>query len=183
VITISAPSGGPETISLDSAGTAIDIVFQGHTTVSSISGAYAVMPTAAPVLTIGGETFTAINNGATYVIDGHTITPGGLLETVVLDGKTYLISLAPQATILMIETEGSDGKVTGTTYETLFPAQMTRGTITNTATAGSSPSAGGASSTDGSAGDGSSPSAADTLALRLSGALVALGSLALAVWL
>ncbi|TKA71858.1 hypothetical protein B0A55_09830 [Friedmanniomyces simplex] len=186
VITISAPSGGKETISLDSAGTALDIVFQGHTTVSTISGAYGVMPTAAPVLTIGGETFTAINNGATYVIDGHTLTPGEA-ETVTIGGHTYVISLAPQATMLMVETEGSDGRVTGTSYETLFPAQMTKGTVTNTvgmATAGGSLSAGGAASTGGGAGAAGLASGAESsLALRLSGAVVAVGSLGLAVWL
>ncbi|KAK0317624.1 hypothetical protein LTR82_011393 [Friedmanniomyces endolithicus] len=186
VITISAPSGGKETISLDSAGTALDIVFQGHTTVSTITGAYAVMPTAAPILTIGGATFTAINNGATYVIDGHTLTPGQV-ETVIISGHTYIVSLAPQATILMIETEGSDGKVTGTTYETLFPAQMTRGTVTNTigmATAGGSLSAGVAAATSGSGSAAGLASAAEpSIALRLSAAVVAIGSLVLAVWL
>jgi len=185
-ITIFGPNG-METISLDSAGTALIDIADGHTTTSTISGAYGVMPTAAPVLTIDGETFTAINNGATYVIDGKTLTPGDI-ETVTISGHTFIISLAAQATLLMIEEEGSNGQVTATSYETLFPAQMTRGTVTNTfatngaATAGASVSGAGASSTGGGA-DASLQNGSPSLAFQISGLAVAFGSLALAIWL
>ncbi|KAK5127236.1 hypothetical protein LTR85_008598 [Meristemomyces frigidus] len=184
-ITISG-TDGVETVSLDSAGTALVEVSDGHTTTSTISGAYGVMPTAAPILTIDGETFTAIGNGATYVIDGQTLVPGDI-ETVTISGHTFILSLAPQATMLIIEEEGPNGQVTATSYETLFPAQMTQSTVTNTLGANGSPSAGGSASTAGASStggvDASLQNASPSLSLQLGGFIVALGSLALAIWL
>lgn len=128
-ITISGEDG-PETISLLAAGTAIISAHAGATTTSSISGAYGVMPTNAPILTVDGETFTAINDGATYIIDGQTITPGGS-DTVTINHHAYQISLSPHATMLEVERLGADGKVVSTKF-TLFPAQMPSTTIYNT---------------------------------------------------
>ncbi|KAK4539420.1 hypothetical protein LTR36_010941 [Oleoguttula mirabilis] len=177
---------GVETVSLDSAGTALVEVSNGHTTTSTIPGAYGVMPTAAPVLTVDGETFTAVGNGATYVIDGMTLTPGDT-ETVTISGHTFVLSLAPQATMLIIEEQGPNGQITATSYETLFPAQMTRGTVTNTLGADGSPTAGAsanAASASSTGGLGASlQNASPTLSLQISGLFMALGSFALAVWL
>lgn len=82
-----------------------------------------------PVLTIDGQTYTAIANsgaaGGTYVIDGQTLTPGG---SIVIDGTT--ISLSPSATVLVV-----DGHT-----QTLVPASATRAEAsaerTSTASAG-----------------------------------------------
>merc|ERR1711939_1115476 len=89
-ITLSGSNGeGMETVSLDSAGTAIEIISDGQTSTSTIPDAYEVMPTAAPILTINGATFTAMNNGATYIISGKTLTPNEA-ETVTISGRTFL---------------------------------------------------------------------------------------------
>ena len=56
------------------------------------------------------------------------------METVTVAGKTYIVSLSPQATVLEIEVEGPGGAVTATSFETLFPATNTRGTVYMTAT-------------------------------------------------
>ena len=135
--------------------------------------------TAPPVLTIGGKTFTAINNGYTYVINGQTLTPGEL-ETVTVNGKTYVISLAHGATVLVIETEGPNGKVTATSYETLYSGSGSRPTITNTvgvigASSASRPSAPSQSA--------SLQGSASSLTIQLSTICVALFSLILALWL
>lgn len=82
-----------------------------------------------PVLTIDGQTYTAISNsgaaGGTYVIDGQTLTPGG---SIVIDGTT--ISLSPSATVLVV-----DGHT-----QTLVSASATRAEAsaerTSTASAG-----------------------------------------------
>ena len=184
-ITITDASGNVETLSLDAAGTALIEISAGHTITSTISGAYGVMPTAAPILTIGDDTFTAINNGATYIIDGKTLVPGDI-ETVVVGGKTYIISLAPQATMLMIETENSNGVVTATSFETLFPAQMTMGTVTNTlpgATAGGNRVQSSATATSTGSDAGLQNSARIGAAVQVSALAVAVGSLALALLL
>lgn len=61
-----------------------------------------------PVLTIGGSTITALpSGGVTYVIDGQTQTPDGV---VTVSGRT--ISLSPSATALVIDSQTT----------TLFPA-------------------------------------------------------------
>ncbi|KAF2861308.1 hypothetical protein K470DRAFT_230717 [Piedraia hortae CBS 480.64] len=108
-----------QTVSLDGAGTAVITISSDHTITSTISGAYGIVPTAAPILSIGKRNFTAINNGATYVIDGKTLTPGDT-ETVTIDGKGYVISLEPEATLLDVSTIGG-----GSSKETLFPARVT----------------------------------------------------------
>lgn len=124
-ITITGPMG-VETISLNLAGNELLSVISGMTMTSSIgSGAAA---TAAPVLTIGGQTFSAVGTGPqgpTYLINGQTLTEGEI-ETVTISGHTFVISLSPQATVLMIEEEGPNGQITATSMETLFQAQWPR---------------------------------------------------------
>lgn len=187
-VTLSGPNG-METLSLAPSATALIEIFSGKTFTSTIAGAGEIAPTAAPVLTIGGETFVALpGNGRgepSYVVGGATLTPGEE-ETVTLDGSTYIVSLAEQATVLRIETLGG-GTVTATTIETLFPAPDARGTVYMTAS-GTGSSAGGTegaartSSSDDSGGAGSQ-SAATSLALQISGLVAAGGTLVLAVWL
>lgn len=134
-ITISG-ADGQETISLLAEGTAIVSAHAGVATTSSINGAYGVMPTNAPILTIAGQTFSAIDE-ATFIVDGQTLTPGGS-DTVTINGHRYIISLSPHATLLQIETLGQNGKVISTMLETLFPAQQPATTITNTEPAATS---------------------------------------------
>ncbi|RMX84456.1 hypothetical protein D0869_04560 [Hortaea werneckii] len=194
-ITLSGSNGeGMETVSLDSAGTAIQVISDGQASTSTISGAYEVMPTAAPILTINGETFTAMNNGATYIISGKTLTPNEA-ETVTISGRTFVVSLAPQASLLVISAENGNGQVTATSYETLFPVQMTGGVVTNTVGMNGGGSGGAVTRT--SMGPGASATGSDTpeeydpslqnsgssLAVQLTGFAVAGGSLVLAVFL
>ncbi|RMY08687.1 hypothetical protein D0868_04663 [Hortaea werneckii] len=194
-ITLSGSNGeGMETVSLDSAGTAIQVISDGQASTSTISGAYEVMPTAAPILTINGETFTAMNNGATYIISGKTLTPNEA-ETVTISGRTFVVSLAPQASLLVISAENGNGQVTATSYETLFPVQMTGGVVTNTVGMNGGGSGGAVTRT--SMGPGASATGSNTpeeydpslqnsgssLAIQLTGFAVAGGSLALAVFL
>ena len=139
--------------------------------------------TAPPVLTIGGQTFTAINSGATYVIGSQTFSSGDI-ETVTINGKTYIISFLPGATVLMIETEGPNGKVTATTYETLLAGSGTRPTVTSVV--GVHASAGARPSGSASASISVQPALQNGvahLAASVGGMCVALGSLAFAVWL
>merc|ERR1712054_231494 len=194
-VTLSGSNGeGMETVSLDSAGTAIEIISDGQTSTSTIPDAYEVMPTAAPVLTINGETFTAINNGATYIISGKTLTPNEA-ETVTISGRTFVVSLAPQASLLVISSENGNGQVTATSYETLFPVQMTGGVVTNTV--GMDGGGNGGAVTRTSMGPGASATSSNTpeeydpslqnsgssLAVQITGFAVAGGSLVLAVFL
>ncbi|KAI7691991.1 hypothetical protein KC322_g11079, partial [Hortaea werneckii] len=194
-VTLSGTNGeGMETVSLDSAGTAIEIISDGQTSTSTIPDAYEVMPTAAPVLTINGETFTAINNGATYIISGKTLTPNEA-ETVTISGRTFVVSLAPQASLLVISSENGNGQVTATSYETLFPVQMTGGVVTNTV--GMDGGGNGGAVTRTSMGPGASATGSNTpeeydpslqnsgssLAVQITGFAVAGGSLVLAVFL
>lgn len=131
---------------------------------SSILGA----TTSAPVLTIDGNTYTALDYGGTsYDIDGLTLTPGGIIT---VHGQT--ISLAPQATVLVV-----NGQTT-----TLFPAT---GTVTTTSTvvkpaaqASGSPGAAITSGTSGTSGTHNLQSAAPHLAaLKCSFALFTLALL------
>ncbi|KAI7287093.1 hypothetical protein KC345_g780 [Hortaea werneckii] len=194
-ITLSGSNGeGMETVSLDSAGTAIEIISDGQTSTSTISGAYEVMPTAAPVLTINGETFTAMNNGATYIISGKTLTPNEA-ETVTISGRTFVVSLAPQASLLVISAENGNGQVTATSYETLYPVQMTGGTVTNTVGMNGGGNGGAVTRTSMSPGasatgsntpeeyDPSLQNSGSSLAVQITGFAVAGGSLVLAVFL
>ncbi|KAI7503556.1 hypothetical protein KC347_g8594 [Hortaea werneckii] len=194
-ITLAGSNGeSMETVSLDSAGTAIEIISDGQTSTSTIPGAYEVMPTAAPVLTINGETFTAMNNGATYIISGKTLTPNEA-ETVTISGRTFVVSLAPQASLLVISAENGNGQVTATSYETLFPVQMTGGVVTNTVSMDGSGNGGAVTRTSMSPGasatgsdtpeeyDPSLQNSGSSLAVQLTGFAVAGGSLVLAVFL
>ena len=154
----SGPLGGPTyviqgqtlvpggVITID--GTTVSLALGGSSVVvngvtQGVGSASPASITAAPVLTIGGETFTAINNGFTYDIDGETLTPGGI-ETVTVDGKVYIVSLGIGATILEIETVGPNGVVTATTYETLSAGSGPASTVTSVvgASSGSRPSSG-----------------------------------------
>ncbi|KAI6851540.1 hypothetical protein KC332_g4308 [Hortaea werneckii] len=194
-ITLSGSNGeGMETVSLDSAGTAIEIISDGQTSTSTIPGAYEVMPTAAPILTINGETFTAMNNGATYIISGKTLTPNEA-ETVTISGRTFVVSLAPQASLLVISAENGNGQVTATSYETLFPVQMTGGVVTNTVDMNGGGNGGAVTRTSMSPGasatgsntpeeyDPSLQNSGSSLAVQITGFAVAAGSLVLAVFL
>ncbi|KAK4556552.1 hypothetical protein LTR86_006123 [Recurvomyces mirabilis] len=184
-ITITASNGGKETLSLEAAGTALDIITSGTTSISKFPGVMAVMPTAAPILTIGGQTFTAVNNGATYVISGHTLTPGSE-QTVTIGGKTYIVSLAAQATLLEIMEEDGNGHVTATEFETLFPAQMTGSTLTNTvnmAVTGASTTSGGGVASGTAAATTSQKALASSLSMTLSAVVVGMSTLLLAILL
>ncbi|GAB7349939.1 hypothetical protein MBLNU459_g0636t1 [Dothideomycetes sp. NU459] len=131
-IIISGPNG-PETISLTPGGTALVVAVSGATTTSILSPALGNVQTAAPVLTIGGETFTALPGaGPSYLVNGQTLTAGGAALTETISGHVYIVSLSPSATVLVVEEEGPGGQITATEYETLFPATATRGTATLT---------------------------------------------------
>ncbi|KAK6437880.1 hypothetical protein LTR95_005920 [Oleoguttula sp. CCFEE 5521] len=186
IITFSGPNG-LETVSLDVSGTALVDIISGITTTSLIATAGGVAATAAPVLTIGGQTFTAIQGGAanpTYLIDGQTLTAGEQ-ETVTLGGQTYVISLSPMATVLVIEMVGSGGVITATSLETLFPATNTRGTVYMTATLPGGSVTGTAASQTGSAGatgaDAGLQSGSIPLSLQISAVIIAISTLVLAV--
>nr|OQO20956.1 hypothetical protein B0A51_14244 [Rachicladosporium sp. CCFEE 5018] len=186
MITFSGPNG-METVSLDASGTALVDIISGVTTTSMIATAGGIAATAAPVLTIGGQTFTAIQGGAanpTYIINGQTLTAGEQ-ETVTLGGQTYAISLSSMATVLVIEQLGPGGVITATSLETLFPATNTRGTVYMTATLPGGRVTGTAASQTGSAGatgagaglqSGSIP-----LSLQISAVIIAISTLVLAV--
>ena len=172
-----------ETVVLDSAGTAITEISAGHTSVETISGAYAVMPTAAPILSIGGTTFYPVNGGATYIIDGETLTPGEV-ETVTLGGKTYVISLSPQATILMIEMLGPNGRVTATSFETLFPGTATATHMVSGSQATARVSQAGGPEETGGPNAGLASGASSLSSVGLASTLcLAVGTLVLAIWL
>lgn len=114
---------GDTTISLAPGATAL--IINGQTTYLNPSAPI----TNPPLLTIGTDTFTALpGTGTTFVIDGQTLTPGGVIT---VDGTT--ISLSPGATELVY---GSSGRSTTTA---LFPATTTRSqsiTSTDAASAG-----------------------------------------------
>jgi hypothetical protein len=74
--------------------------------------------TNAPLITFDGTVFTA-NSGTTFVIDGMTLTPGGVITV-----SGTVISLSPSATDVVI-----NGKTT-----TLFPATTTPASVSATAT-------------------------------------------------
>ena len=165
------------TISLGPGGSSI--VVNGLT--QQLGSASPASITAPPVLTIGGETFTAINGGPTYVIDGETLTPGGI-ETVEINGKTYIVSLGPGATVLVIETEGPNGDVTATSYETLYTGSGSPATVTNTdligASTGAKPSSG-PSHTVGPILQNS----AQPFRLQINAVYISLAAIAVAIWL
>jgi len=121
-------SNGEQTLSLSPSGSELVAVVSGHTITNTISDSAAADATAAPVLTIGGQTFTALpgTDGANpaYLINGETLTAGEE-ATVAVGGKTYVVSLAPEATLLEVEELGASGKATTTRFQTLFPATAT----------------------------------------------------------
>jgi hypothetical protein len=133
-ITVTGPNG-VETLSLASSGTELFAVISGHTFTSTLDAAAASVATSAPILTIGGQTFTALpgtdGTNPTYLVNGEFLTPGKK-ETVTVAGKTYVVSLSPQATLLEFEELGSNGKATTTRIQTLFPATATGRTSTMT---------------------------------------------------
>ena len=103
------PGGSPITasgtvISLIPGATAL--VLNGQTTYLNGNGG---STTNLPLLTIGGSVYTA-KSGTAFVINGQTLTPGGVIT---VSGTT--ISLSPMATALVV-----DGKTT-----TIFPATNT----------------------------------------------------------
>ncbi|KAF2488268.1 hypothetical protein BU16DRAFT_229432 [Lophium mytilinum] len=90
--------------------------------------------TNAPILTIGTAIVTAQpGNGTTFIVDGHTLTPGGVITV-----SGTVISLSPSATALVIVSSGSS-----TSTETLFPAtKIMASTAIQTGNSGSTASAG-----------------------------------------
>jgi hypothetical protein len=127
-------SNGEQTLSLSPSGAELVAIVSGHTITNTLSdSASAADATAAPVLTIGGQTFTALpgSDGAnpTYLINGETLSAGEK-EIVTIDGKTYVVSLAPGATLLEVEEMGASGKAIQTLLQTLFPATATGMTST-----------------------------------------------------
>jgi hypothetical protein len=127
-------SNGAQTLSLSPSGTELVAIVSGHTITNTLSdSASAADATAAPVLTIGGQTFTALpgSDGAnpTYLINGETLSAGEK-EIVTVGGKAYVVSLAPEATLLEVEEIGASGKATQTLLQTLFPATATGSTST-----------------------------------------------------
>nr|POE56402.1 hypothetical protein CFP56_50946 [Quercus suber] len=172
---------GEETISLNSAADQV-ITIAGGTTVTSALG---TAPTAAPILTVNGERFTAVNDGTTYVIDGKTLTPGDV-ETVTMSGQTFVVSLSPFATELQVLQMGANGQVASTMLETLFPAPVVPSTVymtvdtTATASQAASASSPGASPTE-----IQQPvlNSAQSGRLTLGGFVLTFGSLGLAIWL
>ena len=184
-ITITGPNGA-ETLSLSPAGSELVAVVSGHTITNTISDSAAADATAAPVLTIGGQTFTALpgTDGAnpTYLIDGETLKAGEE-KTVAVGSKTYVVSLAPEATLLAVEELGASGKATTTRSQTLFPATATGRIPTMTGGVSGSDSEGEAESETGT---GTAASAQETGAAnhlidgsQLTSFLVAMGTLLL----
>jgi len=127
---------GVETISLSPDGSTLVEAVSGAVTTSALPTGFGVAQTAAPIITIGDGTFTALP-GATpsYLLpDGQTLYAGGPALTETIDGSIYIVSLEPSATILVIEDVGPSGVVTQTDFETLFPATITRPRGTATVT-------------------------------------------------
>jgi hypothetical protein len=186
-ITITGPNG-VETLSLASSGTELVAIVSGHTITNTLNAA-AADATAAPILTIGGQTFTTLpgSNGTnpTYLVNGEILTAGEE-ETVTLSGRTYVVSLSPEATLLEVEELGPDGKATKTRIQTLFPATATGRTSTMTASAGSGSGSGTEEEGTGT-GVGAAPAqetgaaSSSAGAVQLTSLFVAVGTLVLAV--
>jgi hypothetical protein len=127
---------GVETVSLSPDGSTLVEDVSGASTTSTLPTAYGIAQTAAPIITIGDETFTALPGpGPSYLLPGgKTLYPGGPDLTETIDGSVYIVSLSPSATVLIVEDVGNGGVVTRTEFETLFPATITRGRGTSTIT-------------------------------------------------
>lgn len=95
--------GGVNAISLDLSGYALKSIAETTTRMSQIASSALNSPatTSAPVLSIHGNTYTAMANTAgglpTYMIEGQTLTPGGMISTA-LPGGVTAISLDPGGT-------------------------------------------------------------------------------------
>lgn len=90
--------------------------------------------TSPPALTIAGHTYfaTTANSAPSYVINGQTLTPGGVIT---VSGTT--ISLAPSATALIINGVTQPlNAAAGTSATTTAPPLLTLGGTTYTANAG-----------------------------------------------
>jgi len=135
---------GVETVSLSPDGDTLVEQVSGATTTSELPKAFVIAQTAAPVITIGDESFVALPGpGPSYLLpDGQTLHPGGPLLTETIHGSVYIVSLSPSATILLVEGVGANGVVTATETETLFPATITRGRGTATITTNTTPPGG-----------------------------------------
>lgn len=192
-------SNGAETISLASSGTELVAIISGHTITSKLDAAAAAEATAAPILTIGGQTFTALPGtdgfNPTYLINGKVLSTDDE-ETVTVAGRTYVVSLSPEATLLEVEELGSNGKGTTTRIQTLFPATATGRTSTMTASAGlgTGTSGGGSGSgnddSEAATGVSAAPTASQTGAassstgaIQLAGLCIAAGTIVLAIML
>lgn len=127
---------GLETVSLSPDGRTLFESVSGASTVSTLPTAFATAQTAAPLITIGSDTFTALPGpGPSYRLpDGQTLYPGGPELTEVISGSTFIVTLSAGATVLVVEDVGPNGVVTSTEYETLFPATLTGGRGGGTAT-------------------------------------------------
>jgi hypothetical protein len=188
-ITVTGPNG-VVTLSLARSGTELVAIVSGHTITSTLNAA-AADATAAPILTIGGQTFTALpgSNGTdpTYLVNGELLTAGEE-ETVTVAGRTYVVSLSPEATLLGVEELGPNGKATKTRIQTLFPATATGRTSTMTASAGSGSGSGTEEEGTGT-GVGAAPAretgaaSSSVGAVQLTSIMVAAGTLVLAILL
>lgn len=188
-ITVTGPNG-VETLSLARSGTELVAIVSGLTITSTLNAA-AADATAAPILTIGGQTFTALpgSNGTdpTYLVNGELLTAGEE-ETVTVAGRTYVVSLSPEATLLEVEELGPNGKATKTRIQTLFPATATGRTSTMTASTGSGSGSGTEEEGTGT-GVGAAPAretgaaSSSAGAVQLTSLFVAAGTLMLAILL
>lgn len=133
-VVFSGPNG-VATVALSPDGSTLMEAVSGAITTSALPTAFAIARTAPPVITVGDEAFTALPGfGPSYLLpDGQTLQPGGSALTETIHGSTYIISLSPSATILVVEDVGSNGAVTKTEFDTLFPATITKGRGTTTA--------------------------------------------------
>lgn len=119
---------GMETVSLSPDGSTLVEAVSGAVTTSALPTAFGVAQTAAPVITIGQNTFTALPGAVpSYLLpDGQTLRPGGPALTETISGRVYVVTLSPKASVLIVEDVGPGGVVTRTQVETLFPATVTR---------------------------------------------------------
>lgn len=178
-IVFSGPNG-VQTVSLSPDGSTVVENVSGAATTSALPSAFDTAQAAAPLVTIGSSIFTALPGpGPSYLLpDGQTLYPGGTSLTETIDGSVYIVSLSPSATVLAIEDVGTNGAVTHTEFETLFPAVVTGpgGTtaattrLTNTRITGSSTTAPGASSS--TSGDANESQGAATSDQQIGGTFV-----------
>lgn len=141
-----AGNNGLETVALDRSGTVVVDVVSGKSTTSTLS-------VYAPPITLGSQTFSALSGGgATYVINGQTLTPGAV-RTVTAGGSTYVVTLLNVPTAVVIQTL-SNGRPVATSTEMLITSATSAVVVASktslaasTAAATSAPATGKASST------------------------------------